>query len=217
MYKLIKLYFSNATHPLKNLCLMIFILMMAFNSQSTIASTSVAKPVAIPLTASPNSSQANTSSPTQLQISDLAKIQQQILHQEFLKKLALTTAQQLPVTVASNIQNKPTPIPLAPEKNQLTSPVKKPVTTQAAQHQFQVLAIYGSIQQPTAEIILNGQHYFLSEPLTMGIFQILSIQPHKILLQLHSQNALASHSVKTTHQAKALFELVPGQQLEVLP
>ena len=215
MYKLIKLYFSSTAHSLKNLCVMIFILMTVFNSQSSIASTSVAQPVATPLTASPNSSQANTSSPTQLQISDLAKIQQQILHQEFLKKLALASPQQLPVTLASSIQNKP--IPLAPEKNQLTSPVKKPITTQVAQHQLQVLAIYGTIKQPTAEIILNGQHYFLSGPLTLGIFQILSIQPQKIMLQLHGQNALANHSVKTNHQAKAIFELLPGQQLEVLP
>ena len=115
MYKLIKLYFSSTQYPLKNLYLMIFILMTAFNSQSINASNSVAQPVVSALTASPNSSQANTSTPTQLQISDLAKIQQQILHLEFLKKLALTHPQPLPVTVASSIQNKPAP--LAPEKN----------------------------------------------------------------------------------------------------
>ncbi len=215
MYKLIKLYFSSTQYPLKNLYLMIFILMTAFNSQSINASNSVAQPVVSALTASPNSSQANTSTPTQLQISDLAKIQQQILHLEFLKKLALTHPQPLPVTVASSIQNKP--VPLAPEKNTAINTGKKPVITHLAQHQLQVLAIYGPIQQPTAEIILNGQHYFLSGPLTLGIFQILSIQPQKIMLQLHGQNALANHSVKTNHQAKAIFELLPGQQLEVLP
>ncbi len=96
---------------------------------------------------------AVTPSKVTISIADLAKIQQQILHQEFLKKIALVEGQNAPPKLTPETKKNS----LETSTKKTNSSDKKVTIKINPKHQLRVLAIYGPLAQQTAEISFNGQ------------------------------------------------------------
>lgn len=150
-----------------------------------------------------------------ISIADLAQIQQRVLHQEFLKKLALVDG-----------QNSPQPTTPAIQKNSLevatlaSKQVEKKVFSKInPKYQLRVLAIYGPLAQQTAEISFNGQSQIITNPTQLGWFKLLGIHHNKIFVQTFNpiQKSLDQASSIPTVHSNPVYELLTGQQLEVQP
>jgi hypothetical protein len=190
----------------------------AFCLISVLSTTSAAPSNPLPLPTQAVASQvawAIMPSKASISIADLAQIQQQILHQEFVKKLALVEAQ-------NSLQKSFPEI----KKNSLAISYKEPKLTDKKiaikskpQHQLRVLAIYGPLAQQTAEVSLNGQSHIISYPTQLGWFKLLGIHHNKIVVQTFNPTQKSFDQAASTSNVHAhpVYELLTGQQLEVQP
>lgn len=174
-------------------------------SNLTLTATAVASQVASGVI--PNKASIN--------IADLAQIQQQILHQDFLKKLALVKGQNSPEKATPEIKSNS--LDTSAQKTNLID--KKVAIKIKPTHQLKVLAIYGPLAQQTAEISFNGQSHIISNPTQLGWFKLLGIHHNKIFVQTFNPTQKPSDqapSASTVH-SHPTYELLTGQQLEVQP
>ena len=152
---------------------------------------------------------------TTISIADLAQIQQQILHQEFLKKLALVEKQNLPQKPSAEIKKNS----LEASTHKTNSSDKKVTIKIKPMQQLKVLAIYGPLTQQTAEIFFNGRLHIVSNPSQLGGFKLVGIHHNKIFVQavnLSQKPLNQATSISTVH-SNPVYELLTGQQLEVQP
>lgn len=205
MFKLIFKYLNCS--GLKVCCLM-----------SVISTSSAAPTSHLPqntLTVASQATSVIVPNKTTISIADLAQIQQQILHQEFLKKLALVEKQNLPQKPSAEIKKNS----LEASTHKTNSSDKKVTIKIKPMQQLKVLAIYGPLTQQTAEIFFNGRLHIVSNPSQLGGFKLVGIHHNKIFVQavnLSQKPLNQATSISTVH-SNPVYELLTGQQLEVQP
>jgi hypothetical protein len=205
MFKLVFKHFNY--YGLTACCLLIVV--------STISAAPINQ---LPLHTQTVASQANSAivpSKASMSIADLAQIQQQLLHQEFVKKLSMVEAQNS--LQKSNPEIKKNSLGISSKELKLTE--KKIAIKSKPQHLLRVLAIYGPATQQTAEVSINGQSHIISNPTQLGWFKLLGIHHNKIFIQTLNPSQKSSDqapSASTVH-SHAIYELLTGQQLEVQP
>lgn len=214
MFKLVFKYCKRANfqwqlnYSCLNFCCLIILVTPIYAapaSNLTLAATTVASQAA----------SGGITSKTIISIADLAQIQQRVLHQEFLKKLAFVEGQNSPQPTTPVIQKNSPEVPTLATKQV----EKKGFSKINPKHQLRVLAIYGPLAQQTAEISFNGQSHIIANPTQLGWFKLLGIHHNKIFVQAFNptQKPLDQATAISTAHSNPVYELLTGQQLEVQP